>query len=154
VQGLALLAPRIYFAMALDGVFFRSAAYVHPKWRTPVVAIVVQGVIACVYVFASGLSELVQICILCDLVFFSSCGLALFVLRVRKPDMPRPYRALGYPWLPAIFLVTTLGTVIQGAFNTSGANALWGLGLFVVGSLLYFVWRRRASTSTGVAPTQ
>jgi APA family basic amino acid/polyamine antiporter len=152
VQGLVLLAPRIYFAMALDGVFFRSAAYVHPKWRTPVVAIVVQGAIACVYVCTTGLSALVDIAILCDLMFFSSCGLALFVLRARRPDMPRPYRALGYPWLPAIFLMTTLGTVIQGAFNTSRDNALWGMGLFVVGALLYFVWRRGASTPTSAAP--
>ena len=74
------------------------------------------------------------------------------MLRVRRPDLPRPYRALWYPWLPAIFVITTVGTVVQGVFNTEGYAALEALALFVVGALLYFVWRRSARTPTNVAP--
>ncbi len=150
VQGVLLLAPRIYFAMALDGVFFKRVGYVHPRWRTPVVAILVQGLCAVAHVLLAGgnLNHLVNLCILCDLVFFTSCGVALFVLRRKLPDAPRPYRALLYPWTPLVFIALSALTVVHGATSAaSWHSAKWGAALFGLGGLLYLGWRRGRPSS-------
>jgi APA family basic amino acid/polyamine antiporter len=144
VQGLSMLAPRIYYAMARDGVFLRSAGWVHPKSKAPVVAIALQGAFAVLHVLLSGghLKQLVDICILCDLVFFTSCGFALFWLRRKRPDAPRPYRALGYPWLPAVFCATAATAVVRGLFDAKGLATLYAGVLFAVGIGAYVLWRR------------
>jgi basic amino acid/polyamine antiporter, APA family len=145
VQGVSMLAPRAYFAMAKDGVFFRGAAYVHPSWRTPVIAILVQGAAAVAHVlYADGLGELVAVCTLCDAVFFASCGIALFLLRKRRPDAPRPYRALGYPWLPLVFVFASVATVVQGLFSAKDKSVGLAGAVFGAGILAYFVWSRRS----------
>jgi hypothetical protein len=73
----------------------------------------------------------------------------LFVLRVRRPDAPRAYRALWYPWLPAVFVIVTAGTVVQGAFNATGTAVLQGLALFAIGAVLYVFWSRSGRTEVG-----
>lgn len=152
VQGLSMLAPRIYFAMARDGVFFSAAGRVHPRWKTPALAIAVQGLIGAVHVWFGGeeLGELVEVCTLCDLVFFASCGFALFVLRRKLPDAPRPYRALWYPWLPAVFAAGSTVIAAQGFYNAKASVALTGAALFALGIALYVVWNRGARGATSV----
>ena len=152
VQGLSMLAPRIYFAMARDGVFFAAAGRVHPRWKTPALAIAVQGLIGAVHVWFGGeeLGELVEVCTLCDLVFFASCGFALFVLRRKLPDAPRPYRALWYPWLPAVFAAGSTAIAAQGFYNAKASVALTGAALFALGIALYGVWSRGARGPTSV----
>jgi APA family basic amino acid/polyamine antiporter len=144
VQGLLLLTPRIYYAMAKDGVFFARAAVLHPRWRTPVFAIALQGGLGCAHVLLAGgdLDRLVNVCILCDLVFFTSCGVALFVLRLRWPERPRPYRALGYPVLPATFVLLSLATIVQGGTQADLRATALGLALFGAGALMYLFWRK------------
>lgn len=145
VQGVSMLAPRAYFAMARDGVFVRSAGYVHPRWRTPVVAILLQGAFGVAHVlYAGGLDELVAVCMLCDLVFFALCGVGLFVLRVRRPGVPRPYRALGYPWLPAVFVLVTTVAVAQGLYGARYRSVGLAGAVFGAGIAAYFVWNRRS----------
>ncbi len=147
VQGVLMLAPRIYYAMAQDGVFFERAAYVHPRWRTPLVAILLQGAFGVLHVLLAGgdLDRLVNLCILCDLVFFTSSGVALFVLRRKLPHAARPYRAMGYPFTPLVFCLLSLVTVLGGA-SAAGSWRSAGLGsaLFAVGGLLYLRWRARS----------
>ncbi len=154
VQGLSTLAPRIYYAMARDGLFFAAVGRLHPHWKTPVAAIVLQGLLAVAHVVLAGdeLTQLVNVCILCDLVFFTSCGVALFRLRRTQPDVARPYRALGYPWLPALFVLTSAATLVQGVRNAERFAAMEGAVLFGVGCVLYLVWRRRAPLTSDAPP--
>ena len=152
-QVLLMLAPRIYYAMAVDGVFFKSAARVHPRYRTPAVAILLQGLLALIHVQAAGeLNDLLELTTLCDWVFFSACGIALFVLRRTRPDAPRPYRAFGYPWVPGIFVVTSLLVVVNAAANAQRGPVLRSSALFAVGALLYLVWSRRGARAAATAP--
>jgi APA family basic amino acid/polyamine antiporter len=149
VQGLSMLAPRIYYAMARDGVFFAFAARVHPRWNTPALAIVLQGAVAIVHVLCAGrqLGALVDVCILCDSVFFALGGIALFVLRRKRPDAPRPYRALGYPWLPLLFVIVSAANVAQGLATAKRGAVPAGAFVFAAGVALYVFWRRRKVTS-------
>lgn len=145
-QALLMLAPRIYFAMARDGVFLPLFARVHPRWGTPAPAILLQGAFALAHLFlAANLQALVEVCSICDWVFFVLCGVTLFILRRRAPDAPRPYRAFGYPWLPALFVVASAASLARMALSAELAPLLQAGGLFAVGGVLYAVWRRRAS---------
>ncbi len=146
-QVMLMVLPRLYYAMALDGVFLRAAARVHPRFGTPHVAILALGVVSGLYVvLGERLQDLLEVCTLCDWIFFAQCAFALFVLRQRRPDLPRPYRALGYPWLPGLFLVAALGVVANALWNAQPRPVVLGLCLFAAGGVLYACWsRRRAS---------
>jgi len=147
-QTLLMLAPRIYLAMGEDGVFFSSVARIHPRWGTPAIAIVLQAALAVAHVFvATQIGDLIEVCSICDWVFFSICGATLFILRARKPDARRPYRAWGYPWMPAIFLLSSAGVLVRMVMSAQTKPALQALALFAVGAVLYFIWRRGARSA-------
>lgn len=144
-QALLMLAPRIYFAMAQDGVFLPLFARVHPRFGTPVAAIALQGLFAAAHLFlAEDLSELVEVCSICDWVFFLLCGVTLFVLRRRAPDAERPYRAFGYPWLPGVFVLASAASLVRMAMSAQLSPLLQAAGLFALGLVLYALWRRRS----------
>lgn len=143
VQALLMVAPRIFYAMATDGIFFGAAARVHPRWHTPWVAVCLLGGAGVLHVFLIGeLGDLLGITTQGDAVFFALSALALFRLRRTRPDLPRPYRAQGYPVVPAIFLVFCAGMVLSVAFNAGRQVVLVVAGLFLVGGVLYAGWRR------------
>jgi len=145
-QALLMLAPRIYFAMARDGVFLPLFGRVHARWGTPAAAIALQGAFALAHLhLAANLGELIEVCSICDWVFFVLCGVTLFVLRRRAPHAPRPYRATGYPWLPAVFVVASAAALIRMALSAQPAPLLQACGLFALGVALYVLWRARAS---------
>jgi APA family basic amino acid/polyamine antiporter len=142
-QALLMVAPRILYAMSRDGLFFKRAAFVHSSWRTPVVAIGTLAAISVAHVFlADELSEALEITTLADAVFFALSAAVLFRLRRTRPDAERPYRAHGYPYLPAIFLLFSAGMVVNAVFNAHEAGVKLVVVLFVTGSLLYAWWRR------------
>jgi len=142
-QALLMVAPRILYAMSLDGLFFRSAAWVHPHWRTPVVAILLLSLLSVAHVLLAGnLQDALEITTLADAVFFALSGAALVVLRWRHPELERPYRTPGYPWLPGIFIVFCAGMVLNGVFNANRPGVVLVAALFVTGTLLYAWWRR------------
>jgi amino acid transporter len=147
-QAMLMLAPRIYFAMAQDGVFLPLFARVHPRWGTPAAAIGLQGAFAVAHVFvAARISDLLEVCSICDWVFFSVCGVTLFVLRRKAPDAPRPYRAWGYPVLPAVFVLASVASLVRMTFSAELAPQLQAAGLFAIGAVLYAVWRRPAAAA-------
>jgi len=149
-QLLLMLAPRIFYAMALDGVFFERAGRVHPGFRTPAVAIGVLAAASLAHVaLAAELQEHLEITTLADSVFFALCGLALFVLRRRRPELPRPYRALGYPWLPAVFMLFASGMVADGILHAKPAGVELVGVLFIAGTVLYCLWSPRARDFAG-----
>jgi amino acid transporter len=143
VQALLMVAPRIFYAMAADGIFFGAAARVHPRWHTPWVAVCLLGGAGVVHVFLIGeLGDLLEITTQGDAVFFALSALALFRLRRTQPELPRPYRAQGYPVIPAIFLTFSAGMVLSVAVNASAQVVAVVAGLFAVGGVLYACWRR------------
>src|SRR5207342_3014458 len=107
-NGLILAGARVYYAMAKDGLFFRSVAKLHPKYKTPAVSLMVQMVWTCILCVSGSYGQLLDYIIFAVLVFYILTIIGLFVLRRTHPEAERPYRAIGYPVLPAIYIVMAL----------------------------------------------
>ena len=105
LNGSTMTGPRIFFAMAEDGLFFRGIAQVHPRFGTPARSIVLMAVLGMFYVFARTFAQLADQFIVGIWPFYAAGVVALFVLRRRHPELERPYRTWGYPWVPAAFLL-------------------------------------------------
>jgi len=144
-NGLILSGARVYYAMARDNLFFQSAAVLHPQYKTPAVALVVQAVWTCVLCLSGTYSQLLNFVIFAAVAFYTVTAIGLFRLRRRLPAVPRPVRAPGYPWLPAVYVVLTgliaVDLLVQPATRT---YATLGLGLVLLGVPVYFLWRRLA----------
>ena len=134
--------PRLYYAMAREGLFFRSAAYVHPKYNTPSKAIMIQAVWASLLVFSGSFDQLTDMLVFAAFIFYGATALGVFILRVRMPDAPRPYKAWGYPVVPAIFILFCVALIVI-TLVTRPREALIGLGLMASGLPFYFYWRNR-----------
>ena len=141
ISAMVMAGPRVYYAMARDGQFPAIAARVDPRFRSPLVAIVAQGVWASLLVLSGRFNQLVEYTGFAVVLFAGVAVASLFVLRRREPDAPRPFRAWGYPAAPFVFVVASLLIVL---------NALWlspatsGAGLLVIGTgvPIYFFMRR------------
>jgi len=140
-----LTAPRIYYAMAQDGLFFPQVAKLHPKYRTPAFAILLQSVWAVVLVLFWGTFEnLISYVVFTDWIFFGLAAGAVFVLRRKRPDADRPYRTLGYPWTP-LFFITLSGWFVFNTLFEKPAQAWAGLAFLGLGVPVYLFWKRRSS---------
>jgi APA family basic amino acid/polyamine antiporter len=142
ISAMVLAGPRVYYAMARDGVFVRAAGDVHPRFRTPAAAIVAQGVWSGVLVLSGTLSQLVAYTGFAVVLFAGIAVSAVFVLRQRIPDDPRPFRALGYPWAPAIFVIASAAMVVNEIWRNP-QPALAGIALICAGIPVYFFMRVR-----------
>lgn len=140
-------APRIYFAMAKDGVFFRQLAYVHPRWRTPVVAMLVQVVWALVVLlyFRGLFDQIITFVTFLDIAFMGLAGAAIFVLRRKQKDTARPVRAWGYPVVPLVFVLISAAFALNTLLERP-EQALPGLGLLLLGGLVYWWLKRQGKT--------
>src|SRR5580658_518312 len=136
-----LSGARVYLAMAQDGVFFKRMAVIHPKWRTPAFSLIGPGVWAAALTLSGRYDQLYSYVIYGMVLSYTLTGIALFWLRWKRPDIPRPYRCAGYPWLPAIFVLVgaawTLNTII-----TRPTEAFWGTAIVLVGIPGYLYWKR------------
>jgi len=136
-----LSGARVYLAMAQDGVFFRRMAVIHPKWRTPAFSLIGQGVWAAILTLSGRYDQLYTYVIFGMVLSYTLTVIGLFVLRWKKPDIPRPYRCTGYPWLPLIYILVgvawTLNTIIQRP-----AEAFWGAVIVGAGVPGYLFWKR------------
>jgi APA family basic amino acid/polyamine antiporter len=141
INAWTFVGPRVYFAMARDGVFFPAAARVHPTYKTPVVAIVAQALWATVLVLTGSLDTLGNYVAFAITLFAGTAVAAVFVLRQREPDAPRPFKAVGYPITPAIFVLFSIVMVINAISREPRTS---GLGLLVIaaGIPLYFWFTR------------
>ncbi|MEY3404996.1 MAG: hypothetical protein RL161_426, partial [Bacteroidota bacterium] len=133
--------PRLYYAMAKDGLFFKLASYVHPKYRTPSKALVLQAVWASLLVLSGSFDQLTDMLVFASFIFYGATTLGVFVLRIRMPDAERPYKAWGYPVLPAIFIIFCI-ILILVTISTKPREALLGLGLMFTGIPFWFFWNR------------
>ncbi len=136
-----LSAPRIYYAMARDGLFFKKLAWVHPRFRTPVNAILVQSSWAVVLLLFWGTFEdLITYVVFTDWVFFGLTAVGIFILRRKYPDFPRPYKTLGYPVVPLIFISITFLFVINSLVEKP-LHAWSGLVLMLMALPVYFYFK-------------
>lgn len=127
-------APRIYFAMAKDGIFFRQLAWVHPRWRTPVVAMLVQVVwaLAVLFYFRGLFDRIITFVTFLDIAYMGLAGAAVFLLRRRRPEAQRPIKAWGYPVVPAFFVLVSAAFAVNTLLERP-AQALPGIGLLLLG---------------------
>jgi APA family basic amino acid/polyamine antiporter len=141
-MNLALLtAPRVYYAMAADGVFFSAIGRDSPRFRVPTAAILLQGALASVFALSNRYEQLIGYAVFADWIFFALAGLALVVFRRQLPDAPRPYRTPLYPFTVILFVVAGLGIVIN-TFITDTRNAVTGAIIIAVGVPVFFIWKR------------
>src|SRR5712691_7236880 len=146
-NGLILSGARVYYAMSRDDLFFRSAGLLHPRYKTPAAALIVQAVWTSVLCLSGTYSQLLEFVIFAALVFYLITAVGLFALRVRRPDLPRPVRAIGYPWLPALYVAAT-GLIAVALLVEKTTYSGLGLLCVLIGVPVYFGWRamvRRAA---------
>jgi len=149
INGLLLAGSRVYYAMAVDGLFFKQVARVDPKRHTPAVSLMVQCFWACLLTLSGTYSDLLDYVIFAVLLFYILTITGVFVLRIRRPDMPRPYRAIGYPVAPAIYIAAA--GLIEILLLLYKPNYTWpGLIIVLLGIPVYFLWRKKAAASGGV----
>lgn len=145
---LALLsAPRVYYAMAADGLFFKSLARLHPRFHTPTRSILLQGVLAAAFTLTNTYDRLLSYAVFADWVFFALAGVALMVFRRKLPDAPRPYPAPAYPLVPLLFTLAGVGIVVNLFFSDPG-NAVAATVVIALGVPVYLFWswlKRRRS---------
>ncbi|MCU0452972.1 MAG: amino acid permease [Bacteroidetes bacterium] len=137
-----LTAPRIYYAMAADGVFFRKVAEVHPRFHTPIYAILLQSVWAIILLLFWGTYEkLISYVVFTDWIFFALAAAAVFVLRRTRPTADRPYRTFGYPFTPALFVLLASLFVLYTLVEKPLESGV-GLAFLALGIPVYRMWRR------------
>ncbi len=147
-NGLILSGARVYYAMAKDGLFFRSVAKLHPIYKTPAVSLMVQMVWTCILCISGSYGQLLDYIVFAVLVFYILTIGGLFVLRRTHPDAVRPYRAVGYPILPAIYILMAL--FIDVVLLRYKPQYTWpGLIIVLLGIPVYYLWNRNQGTSAG-----
>ena len=141
-NGLILAGARVSYAMAKDGLFFQRAAQVDPVHHTPRFALLVQCIWTVLLILSGSYSDLLDYVIFAALLFYILTISALFVLRRTRPEMERPYRAFGYPVLPALYVLSAIA--IEILLLLYKPNYTWpGLIIVLLGLPVYFLWRRR-----------
>jgi basic amino acid/polyamine antiporter, APA family len=149
-NGLILSGARVYYAMAKDGLFFRGAGKLHPTYKTPVVSLMVQMVWICILCISGSYGQLLDYVVFAVLVFYILTIAGLFVLRFKLPNAERPYRAIGYPVLPGIYIVIAI--FIDVVLLLYKPQFTWpGLIIVLLGIPVYYAWRSRRSATEASA---
>jgi basic amino acid/polyamine antiporter, APA family len=139
-----LSGARVPYAMARDGIFFKIADGIHPRFLTPARALIFQGLLASLMALTGTFEELTNLFIFAGWIFYGLAVVALFRLRKTEPQMPRPYRCWGYPWVPGIFVAGALALTVSLWLERPGRSSL-GLLLIALGLPFYKRWQRRLS---------
>jgi APA family basic amino acid/polyamine antiporter len=138
-----LCGSRVYLAMAQDGVFFKRMAVIHPKWRTPAFSLIGQGIWAAVLTMSGRYDQLYTYVIFGMVLSYTLTVIGLFILRWKRPDVPRPYSCTGYPWVPGFYVLVgvawTLNTIV-----TRPTQAFWGAAIVLAGVPGYLYWKRKS----------
>ena len=142
MNGMILTGPRVYYAMARDGLFFKGLGRLHPRWHAPVMALAVQGVWAAALAMVGTFRGLFTSVVFIAWIFYGATVAGVLVLRRREPALERPFHVPGYPWLSLLFTLAALGLTVSTIVSAPG-NALRGIGLILLGVPLYWLFRRR-----------
>src|SRR5580700_5655200 len=141
-NSIQLTSPRVYYAMANDGLFFRRMAEVHLRFRTPAFAILTAGIWAAVLACIGSFEQLFTYVIFTGWIFYGLAGASIFVYRRRMPGADLPYRVPGYPWTPLIFVLASAALVVN-AISSRPAGAIEGVGIVLAGLPAYLIWDAR-----------
>ena len=146
-NGTVLTLPRAFFAMARDGIFFRRLAQVHPRFGTPAVAIVTSSLWSMVLAVSGTFEQLFTYVVFIGWIFYAVGALSVFRYRQLEPNAPRPFRVPGYPVTPILFVAAAAAIVLNTIIAQPGRAAL-GLGVVLLGSPAYLIWRRSGSPAS------
>ena len=138
-----LTAPRVYFAMAKDGLFFKQVARVQPRTRAPIVAIALQGVLAIVIAFWGRYEQILNYVVSMDFIFFGLTACCIFVFRKREAVKSEAIRTPGHPFTTLLFIAACWLVVINTIIRYP-SNTLIGMAILVAGVPAYFFWTRRS----------
>ena len=141
LNGNILFGPRISYAMAKDELFFSKAADVHPKFHTPGNAIMIQGFWAAVLVLSGTFEEIITLVVFVNFMMWIAASSTVFVLRKKQPELERPYKVWGYPYVPAFFIIFSSAIMINTFFE-SPQQSLMGIGLTLLGIPAYLYWKK------------
>jgi APA family basic amino acid/polyamine antiporter len=142
-NGMTLAGARVYYAMAQDGLFFKSVGKLHPRFKTPAAGLMVQAVWTTILCVSGSYGQLLDYIIFAALVFYILTIVGLFVLRFKQPDAPRPYKAIGYPFLPVLYIVMA-GSICAALLRYKPQYTWPGLILVLLGVPVYIFWSRSA----------
>jgi APA family basic amino acid/polyamine antiporter len=139
-----LYGPRVYLAMAEDGLFFKGMTYIHPRYRVPSKALTGQAIWSCLLCLSGTYRDLYEYVVFALVIFFAATGLSVIVLRRKQPDRPRPYRAWGYPVLPGLFVVINIW-IFLNTVVAQPKKSLIGFFILCLGIPAYFFWKKKAA---------
>ena len=142
LNGVILTGPRVYYAMAKDNLFFKRVARVHPRFRTPGVSIFIQAIWACLLTLSGTYEQLFTYVTFATIVFYLFAVTAVFTLRKKYPEMPRPYKTWGYPWLPVIFIIAMVILLINTLFSKP-VESIAGTAIIGLGLPAYLYWKKK-----------
>jgi basic amino acid/polyamine antiporter, APA family len=137
-----ITAPRVYYTMARDRVFFSKLGEVHPKFGTPAFAIVTSCAWAAVLAISGTFEQLLTYVVFVGWIFYALGAASVIVLRRKRPDAPRPFRVPGYPWTPILFVLAAI-VIVGNTFFTQARIAITGIGIVLLGAPAYWLWNRR-----------
>jgi APA family basic amino acid/polyamine antiporter len=144
LNGSILSGSRVPFAMARDGLFFRRTGHVHPQYRTPGASILLLSAWAALLVLSGRYDQLYTYVIFASVILYAMATAAVIVLRYKRPDLARPYRTIGYPAVPVVFILGMSGLVASTLWK-SPRESILGLALIALGLPFYFYWKRRSA---------
>lgn len=147
-HGLIIAGPRVYYAMARDGLFFKKVGEINNK-GVPGFAIVVQGIWSVLLCLSGTYSDLLDYVIFAVLLFFAVTILAIFILRKKRPEIPRPYKAFGYPVIPALYIIVVVFIMIILLMYKPNYT-FPGLGIVILGIPVYYLWKRNSRNNPEV----
>jgi APA family basic amino acid/polyamine antiporter len=142
-----LTAPRVYYAMAVDGLFFKRLASVHPRFGTPATAIIAGSLWSAVLAVAGTFSELLTFVVFSGWIFYALAAASLFVYRKQLPAAARSYSVPGYPFTPLLFIIAATALVINTLITKMSSDprrTIYALGIILLGVPAYFIWRTRS----------
>ena len=140
LNGTIMVGARVNYAMAKDKLFFDKAATIHPRFKTPSYAIVIQALWASILALSGTFEQLLTYVIFVAILFWIGAAMSLYTLRKKLPNLPRPYKTWGYPITPAIFILVSVGILIN-TLITSPVESLSGLAFVAIGIPIYFYWK-------------
>jgi len=145
MNGAIFVGPRVYYAMARDGLFFKKVGTVHPRFKTPGFAVLLQAIWASILALTGTFEQLFTFAMFAGILFWALAAAAIFTLRKKYPDLPRPYKAWGYPVVPWVFIIALSGILLNTLIRRP-VESLAGVGLMVIGIPVYYIWKNRGES--------
>ncbi len=145
LNGAIFVGPRVYYAMARDGLFFKRVGGVHPRYKTPGFSLAIQAIWASLLALTGTFEQLFTFAMFAGILFWVLAAAAIFTLRKKRPGLPRPYKAWGYPVIPMIFILALSGILLNTLIRRP-IESLAGVALMVVGIPVFYLWDRKKSS--------